>query len=176
MTAAAGAAERQETGASRGRPAGTPAHPVSGAQAPEASEATGWAIEVEDLAIRYRGKLALSGVTLQVPRHEIFGVIGPANSGKTSFLRAINRMDLMTAGMDGCPAAVRVEGRDVRSWRNPYALRQRIGVVFPLPVGLADDGLRQRRAVVAAARHAEEGRPGRRSSNAACGGPRSGTR
>jgi len=27
-------------------------------------------------------------------------------------------------------------GRDVRQWRNVYALRQRIGVVFPLPVGL----------------------------------------
>ncbi len=94
-----------------------------------------FAIDVADLAIRYHGQLALSGVTLQVPKHEIFGVIGPANSGKTSFLRAINRMDLMTAGMT-VEGAVRVEGRDVRSWRNPYALRQRIGVVFPLPVGL----------------------------------------
>jgi phosphate transport system ATP-binding protein len=31
---------------------------------------------------------------------------------------------------------VRFGGRDVRKWRNVYALRQRIGVVFPLPVGL----------------------------------------
>jgi phosphate transport system ATP-binding protein len=29
-----------------------------------------------------------------------------------------------------------VGGRDVRGWRNLYALRRRIGVVFPLPVGL----------------------------------------
>ncbi len=93
------------------------------------------AIEVEDLRIRYDGQMALSGVTLQVPANEIFGVIGPANSGKTSFLRAINRMDLLTAGME-VSGAVRVEGRDVRSWRNSYALRRRIGVVFPLPVGL----------------------------------------
>ncbi len=94
-----------------------------------------YAVEVEDLAIRYHGKPALSGVTFQVRRNEIFGIIGPANSGKTSFLRAINRMDLMTAGME-VSGSVRVEGRDVRSWRNAYALRQRIGVVFPLPVGL----------------------------------------
>jgi phosphate transport system ATP-binding protein len=29
-----------------------------------------------------------------------------------------------------------LDGRDVRKWRNVYALRSRIGVVFPLPVGL----------------------------------------
>lgn len=101
----------------------------------QVGETADYAIEVEDLAIGYHGKPALTGVTLQVPTHEIFGIIGPANSGKTSFLRAINRMDLMTAGME-VSGSVRVEGRDVRSWRNPYALRQRIGVVFPLPVGL----------------------------------------
>ena len=28
------------------------------------------------------------------------------------------------------------EGRDIKKWRNVYALRRRIGVVFPLPVGL----------------------------------------
>ena len=28
------------------------------------------------------------------------------------------------------------EGREVRRWRNVYALRKKIGVVFPLPVGL----------------------------------------
>ncbi len=93
------------------------------------------AIDVADLAIRYNGQLALSGVSLQVPRNEIFGVIGPANSGKTSFLRAVNRMDLLTPGMT-VEGSVVVEGKDVRGWRNPYALRRRIGVVFPLPVGL----------------------------------------
>ena len=31
---------------------------------------------------------------------------------------------------------IRFDGRDVRQWRNIYALRSRIGVVFPLPVGL----------------------------------------
>lgn len=93
------------------------------------------AIDVADLAIRYGGQLALAGVTLQVPRNEIFGIIGPANSGKTSFLRAVNRMDLLTPGMT-VEGSVSVEGKEVRSWRNAYALRRRIGVVFPLPVGL----------------------------------------
>ncbi len=92
-------------------------------------------LEVRDLTIRYAGEPALSGVNLEVREHEIFGIIGPANSGKTSFLRALNRMDLFTPGME-VAGEIRFNGRDVRRWRNVYALRSRIGVVFPLPVGL----------------------------------------
>jgi len=70
-----------------------------------------------------------------VNEHEIFGIIGPAASGKSSFLRALNRMDEMTPGMK-VSGQVILDGRDVKAWRNVYALRRRIGVVFPLPVGL----------------------------------------
>ncbi|MET0092933.1 MAG: phosphate ABC transporter ATP-binding protein, partial [Sedimenticola sp.] len=78
---------------------------------------------------------ALSGVSLQIRENEIFGIIGPANAGKTSFLKSINRMDMFDPNMkvDG---DVRFNNRDVYNLRNVYALRSRIGVVFPLPVGL----------------------------------------
>jgi phosphate transport system ATP-binding protein len=92
-------------------------------------------LEVRDLGVRYGQHVALRGVSLDVRAHEIFGIIGPSNSGKTSFLRALNRMEEFTAGMQ-VEGEVRFEGRDVRRWRNVYALRRRIGVVFPLPVGL----------------------------------------
>lgn len=92
-------------------------------------------VTVRDLAIRYGSNVVLSGVDLEIREHEIFGIIGPANSGKTSFLRALNRMDLMTPGMR-VEGEVVFDGRNVRQWRNIYALRRRIGVVFPLPVGL----------------------------------------
>lgn len=92
-------------------------------------------VEVRDLTIRYGQKVALHDVSLDIRENEIFGIIGPANSGKTSFVRALNRMDLFTPGMrvDG---TIRFDGRDIDKWRNVYALRRRIGVVFPLPVGL----------------------------------------
>jgi phosphate transport system ATP-binding protein len=90
---------------------------------------------VRDLAITYDGVPALSGVNLEVREHEIFAIIGPANSGKTSFLKAINRMDAFVPAMK-VSGQVLLDGRDVRRWRNVYALRRRIGVVFPLPVGL----------------------------------------
>lgn len=92
-------------------------------------------VEVRGLEIRYGRKTVLEGVSLAIRANEIFGIIGPANSGKTSFLRALNRMDTLTPGMK-VGGQVLIDGRDVREWRNIYALRRRIGVVFPLPVGL----------------------------------------
>jgi len=92
-------------------------------------------LSVRDLTIRYGEKIALKGASFGIRENEIFGVIGPANSGKTSFLRAINRMDEMTPGMH-VSGEVLFNGKDVSQWQNLYALRRRIGVVFPLPVGL----------------------------------------
>lgn len=93
-------------------------------------------LEMSDLSIHY-GKdfTALSDVSLQIRENEIFGIIGPANAGKTSFLKAINRMDDFTAGMN-INGEILFDGRNIRDVRNVYALRSRIGVVFPLPVGL----------------------------------------
>lgn len=92
-------------------------------------------IAVRDLEISYGGKTALGKASFEVREREIFGIIGPAGSGKTSFLRALNRMDLFTPSMK-VEGEIVFNGRDVRKWRNVYALRSRIGVVFPLPVGL----------------------------------------
>ena len=92
-------------------------------------------IDVQGLTIRYDDEVALENATFQVYRHEIFGIIGPANSGKTSFLRALNRMSDYNAQMS-VEGTIRINGKDVDDWQNVYALRSRIGVVFPLPVGL----------------------------------------
>lgn len=102
---------------------------------PVPASATAPLLAVRGLGIRYGDKVALQGVDLDVRRNEIFGIIGPANAGKTSFLRALNRMDEFVAQMrvDG---TILFAGRNVRSVTNLYALRRHIGVVFPLPVGL----------------------------------------
>ena len=92
-------------------------------------------IDVQGLTIRYDDEVALENATFQVYRHEIFGIIGPANSGKTSFLRALNRMSDYNTQMS-VEGTIRINGKDVNDWQNVYALRSRIGVVFPLPVGL----------------------------------------
>jgi len=92
-------------------------------------------VAVRDLTIRYGDKVALRGAGFDIRAHEVFGIIGPASGGKTSFLRALNRMDVFTPSMK-VEGEILLDGRNVRNWRNLYALRRRIGVVFPLPVGL----------------------------------------
>ena len=92
-------------------------------------------LEVRDLTIDYGQAPILSEVNLEIYEHEIFGIIGPANSGKTSFLKALNRMDMFTPSMN-VRGEVFFNGRNLRKWTNVYNLRKRIGVVFPLPVGL----------------------------------------
>ena len=92
-------------------------------------------LSVKNLSIRYGDHVALQDVSFEIQKNEIFGIIGPANSGKTSFLRALNRMDEMTTGMQ-VEGDIVFAGKNVKSWRNIYALRQQMGVVFPLPVGL----------------------------------------
>lgn len=92
-------------------------------------------IEFENVSVRYGDQVALDGISLQVPERTIFGIIGPANSGKTTLLKCINRtIDFITtAQVDG---EVRVKGENVAAMRNVYELRRRVGMVFPLPVGL----------------------------------------
>ncbi|MGD2052951.1 MAG: phosphate ABC transporter ATP-binding protein [Gammaproteobacteria bacterium] len=92
-------------------------------------------LDIRSLSIYYGNMPALQNVSLDVREHEIFGIIGPANSGKTSFLKAINRMDMFTSGMN-VQGDIFFNGIDIQKTRNIYALRKRIGVVFPLPVGL----------------------------------------
>jgi len=92
-------------------------------------------IEIADLAVWYEGHQALADVNLQVREHEILGVIGPANAGKTTLLNCINRM---TDAIPRCRVrgTIRIDGEDITSIRDVNALRRRIGMVFPLPVGL----------------------------------------
>ena len=40
---------------------------------------------VENLSIHYGSETALEGVSFDIRENEIFGIIGPANAGKTSF-------------------------------------------------------------------------------------------
>ena len=92
-------------------------------------------VAVRDLHVKYDDREVLGGVSLEIKSNEIFGIIGPANSGKTSFLRALNRMDLFDSSMT-VNGHIDFNGMDIQKIKNVYNLRRRIGVVFPLPVGL----------------------------------------
>ncbi len=92
-------------------------------------------IAFQHVTVRYGPDIALRDITLEIPEKEIFGIIGPSNSGKTTLLKCINRT------IDFVPGArvegnVRINGQDVFRVNNVYELRRQIGMVFPLPVGL----------------------------------------
>lgn len=92
-------------------------------------------IEVENLRAVYDGKEAIHGISFSVYRNEIFSIIGPAQSGKTTLLRCLNRTidDDFGSKVTG---AVKVDGENVRETKDIFALRRKIGMVAPLPVGL----------------------------------------
>jgi phosphate transport system ATP-binding protein len=92
-------------------------------------------IEVDNLRTSYSGKEVHHGISFHIQPNEIFAIIGPAQSGKTTLLRAINRTLEFTSGarMTG---TIKVDGEDVKKVRDVYGLRRKIGMVAPLPVGL----------------------------------------
>jgi len=92
-------------------------------------------IVVEDLSIDYGGVHALKHVSLSVKEHEILGVIGPANSGKTSFLRALNRLnDLdLSSHLTG---SIRLNGKDINRDMEAEEVRRKVTMVFALPIPL----------------------------------------
>jgi len=126
-------------------------------------------IRFENATVTYGAKTALDDVSLEIPEKQIYAIIGPANSGKTTLLKCINRtIDfipaakvrgrvLIASGKKGtgpicrngptnlrsAPAASHKldlspfsPAEDIFRIRNVYELRRRVGMVFPLPVGL----------------------------------------
>src|SRR5947199_10340071 len=92
-------------------------------------------VEFRDLSAFYGSKQVLRNVSFNVGRNSLIGIIGPANSGKTTLLKTINRtLDLV--GGARFTGEVLIHGESVQAMRNPNELRRRIGMVFPLPVGL----------------------------------------
>ncbi len=92
-------------------------------------------IDVQNLRLSYGPKEVIHGISFHIEPNEIIGIIGPAQSGKTSLLRCINRTIDFTASAK-VSGSIKVDGEDVVTTRNVYELRRKIGMVAPLPVGL----------------------------------------
>jgi phosphate transport system ATP-binding protein len=92
-------------------------------------------LEFLDLSVHYGSKQALDEITMSAARNSVLAIVGPANSGKSTLLKTINRTIefIDSARVTG---EVRISGEEVKHIKNVYSLRRRIGMVFPLPVGL----------------------------------------
>ena len=92
-------------------------------------------IKFDNVTVKYGSETALKDISINIPRNEIFGIVGPANSGKTTLLKCINRT-LEFVSSARLAGTVSINGEDTSRIKNVYSLRRRVGIVFPLPVGL----------------------------------------
>jgi phosphate transport system ATP-binding protein len=92
-------------------------------------------INIKDLSVAYGTTTVLGNISLEIPRNGIFAVIGPANSGKTTLLKCLNRTIELERGIS-VKGQIFIDGENTKRIRDVHGLRRRIGMVFPLPVGL----------------------------------------
>lgn len=100
-------------------------------------------IQTHNVHISYNGLRAVRGITLDIPRNNIVALIGASGSGKSTFLRSLNRM------LDVIPNT-KVEGEITFNKKNilekgtdVITLRKKIGMVFqnptPFPKSIYDN-------------------------------------
>ncbi len=98
-------------------------------------------IKIRDLDIWFGPARALKRVNMEINSHEILSVIGPSNSGKTTFLRMLNRLNDLQLNFR-MAGEIRLDGEDIKKI-DAELLRKRVGMVFalslPLPLSIFDN-------------------------------------
>lgn len=92
--------------------------------------------DIKSLNVFNKKEHIIKNLSIEVEANQILGIIGPAGSGKTTFLRTLNRMNELESGFS-------VEGEVLLDGKNIYGadysaveLRKKAGIVFAMPVPL----------------------------------------
>ncbi len=89
--------------------------------------------ELEDVSVRYSGKLAVKDVNVSFGTNQITALIGASGCGKSTLLRCLNRMNDLIPGAT-VEGKVNYRGQDLYgSSVDPVQVRKRIGMVFQKP-------------------------------------------
>ena len=91
-------------------------------------------ISVQNLTIRFGNVPVLKNLSLDIYCNEIFTIIGPANSGKSSFLQSLNRLNDLNAAFRKT-GKIMMDGQDIDTF-DVESLRKRVSIVFALPFPL----------------------------------------
>jgi len=90
--------------------------------------------DIRDLNIWFGPAHVLRQVSMRILPNEILSVIGPSNSGKTTFLRTLNRLNDAERYFKRSGEVI-FEDKDIKKI-DPEVLRQKVGMVFALPLAL----------------------------------------
>ncbi|MDR2666388.1 MAG: phosphate ABC transporter ATP-binding protein [Endomicrobium sp.] len=91
-------------------------------------------IKVENLSCYYNKKCVLESLSINVIQNEILSIIGPSNSGKTTFLRTLNRMNDLDS-IHSRKGEVYLDNNSIFDM-DMEDLRRRIGMLFAMPTPL----------------------------------------
>ncbi len=89
---------------------------------------------IQALNVWFEKFQALKNISIDVKTDEILSIIGPSNSGKTTFLRMLNRMNDLNLHFR-MKGRVEFQGTDLMIM-NVEQVRKRVGMVFALPLPL----------------------------------------
>lgn len=92
-------------------------------------------INVNNLCIGFGTVQALKDISIDIKQNEILSIIGPSNSGKTTFLRSLNRLNDIEDNIK-ISGKVFLSGKDIYTKMAPEELRKKIGMIFALPIPL----------------------------------------
>ena len=134
------------------------------------ADVTAPAIAAVNLTLGFGAKTVLDEVSLNFPARAVTSLLGPTGSGKTTFLRTLNRMNDKVSGYR-YSGDVLLGGRSIFKSQDLMEFRRRVGMLFqrpnPFPMSILDNvvaGLRAHKLVsrkdfksVAQARLAEVG-------------------
>ena len=97
--------------------------------------------KIKELNIWFGAIQALKNINLEIQANEILSIIGPANSGKTTFLRMLDRLNELHLNFK-MTGLVELDNQNVKQI-DLEVLRKKVGMVFalptPLPVSVFDN-------------------------------------
>ena len=135
-----------------------------------AADVTVPVLRAVDLTLGFGAATVLEGVSLDFPERAVTVLLGPTGSGKTTFLRTLNRLNDKVAGFRH-EGDILLGGQSIFAAGDRMELRRRVGMLFqrpnPFPMSILDNvvaGVRAHKMVprkelkgVAEARLAEVG-------------------
>lgn len=92
-------------------------------------------IEVDNLSIKIDNNQVLNNVSLSIYRNAITGLMGPAGSGKSTFISVINRMIDFVENLQ-ISGNLYIDSIDILEEKDVVSLRRRVGTVFAVPLPL----------------------------------------